>query len=321
MSANGMDIAQDVLAAETRIRPHLNETSLVHSSYYSELGGANVYLKLENLQPTGSFKVRGALNKVLSLSDAERAGGIVTASSGNHGAAVALALSKTGAKGIVFVPEHASSAKVANIKRLGAEVRFFGDDSAVTESHARQYAADNGATFISPYNDREVAAGQGTLAVELFRQLDCIDAIFIALGGGGLVGGIAAHVRSVAPATRVYAVSPENSKVMIESVKTNRILDLPSQPTLSDGTAGGVEPGSITFELCRDLVDEYVTVTEEEIAEALKEFMAVEHMLIEGAAAVTVAAYLKHKQDLDGKNVVVVICGANIALDVLKSVL
>ena len=232
-------------------------------------------------------------------------------------------LAKTGAKGIVFVPEHASSTKVANIKRLGAEVRFFGDDSAVTESHARQYAADNGATFISPYNDREVAAGQGTLAVELFRQLDNIDAIFVALGGGGLVGGVAAHVRSVAPATRVYAVSPENYKVMIESVKANRILDLPSQPTLSDGTAGGVEPGSITFELCRDLVDEYATVTEEEIAEALKEFMAVEHLLIEGAAAaaVAVAAYLKHKQDLAGKNVVVVICGANIALDVLKSVL
>ncbi len=316
-----MDITQDILSAEVRIRPHLIETRLVHSRYYSELGGANVYFKLDNLQPTGSFKVRGALNKVLSLSDAERARGIVTASSGNHGAAVALALSKTEANGIVFVPEHASPAKVANIKRLGTEVRFFGDDGAVTESHARRYAAHNGATFISPYNDREVAAGQGTLAVELFRQLEPIDAIFVARGGGGLVGGIAAHVRSVSPATRVYAVSPENSKVMIESVKANRILDLPSEPTLSDGTAGGVEDGSITFDLVRDLVDEYATVTEAEIADALKEFMEVEHMLIEGAAAVAVAAYLKSMRGLEGKNVVVVSCGANIALDVLKSVL
>lgn len=316
-----MDISQDVLSAEVRIRPHLNETSLVYSPYYSELGDANVYLKLENLQPTGSFKVRGALNKVLSLSDPERARGIVTASSGNHGAAVALALSKTAAKGIVFVPEQASSAKVANIKRLGAEVRFFGDDSAVTESHARRYAADHDATFISPYNDREVAAGQGTLSLELFRQLESIDAIFVALGGGGLVSGIASHVRSVAPTTQVFAVSPQNSMVMIESVKANRILDLPSQPTLSDGTAGGVEPGSITFELVRDLVDEYATVSEQEIAEALKEFMEVEHMLIEGAAAAAVAAYLKTRDRLVGKNVVLVICGANISLDVLKSIL
>ena len=316
-----MDIAPDVLRAEARIRSHLKETALVHSAYYSELGGANVYLKLENLQPTGSFKVRGALNKVLSLTEEERDAGIVTASSGNHGAAVALALSKSGAKGVVFVPEHASSAKVANIKRLGAEVRFFGDDSAVTESHAREYATDHGATFISPYNDRDVAAGQGTLAVELCRQLQPVDAVFVALGGGGLAGGVAAHVRSVSHQTKVYAVSPENSRVMIESVKANRILDLPSQPTLSDGTAGGVEAGSITFELVRDHVDEYVTVSETEIAEALKSFMEVEHQLIEGAAAAAVAAYLQCKSSLAGKNVVIVVCGANIALDVLKSIL
>ena len=319
-----MDISQDILAAETRIRPHLTESSLIHSAHFSELGAANVYLKLENLQPTGSFKIRSALNKILSLSKDERERGIVTASSGNHGAAVALALAKTGANGVVFVPEHASPAKVANvanIKRLGVQVRFYGDDSAVTESHARQHAADTGATFISPYNDKEVAAGQGTLAVELCRQLESIDAIFVALGGGSLVSGIAAHLRSESPATRVFAVSPENSQVMIESVKANRILDLPSKPTLSDGTAGGVEAGSITFELVRDLVDEYVTVSESEIAAALKSFMEVEHLLIEGAAAAAVAGYLQCKNALAGKNVVVIICGANITMDVLKSVL
>lgn len=316
-----MSIAADVLVAQDRIRPYLKETPLVRSAYYSELGGANLFFKLENLQPTGSFKVRGAFNKVLSLSGQQRARGIVTASSGNHGAAVALALSTTATPGVVFVPEHASSAKVANIKRLGAEVRFFGDDSAVTESHARQYAKDCDATFISPYNDREVAAGQGTLAVELLGQLNPLDAVFVALGGGGLVGGMAAHVRSASPSTQVYAVSPENSRVMIESIKANRILDLPSGPTLSDGTAGGVEAGSITFELVRDHVDRYVTVSEQEIADALRMFMEVEHQLIEGAAAAALAAYLQCKSELKGRNVVVVICGANISLDVLKSVL
>ena len=194
-----MDISTDVLDAQIRIRPYLNDTALICSEYYSELGQANVYLKLENLQPTGSFKVRGAFNKLLTLTDEQRGKGIVTASSGNHGAAVAMALSKTESTGVVFVPEHASCAKVANIERLGAQVKFFGDDAAVTETYAREYAAERGAVFISPYNDRDVAAGQGTLAVELFRQLRCVDAVFVALGGGGLLAGVAAHVSSVSP--------------------------------------------------------------------------------------------------------------------------
>jgi len=316
-----MDISTDVLDAQIRIRPYLNDTALIYSEYYSELGQANVYLKLENLQPTGSFKVRGAFNKVLSLTDEQRGKGIVTASSGNHGAAVAMALSKTESTGVVFVPKQASCAKVANIERLGAQVKFFGDDAAVTETYARQYAAERGAVFISPYNDRDVAAGQGTLAVELFRQLRCVDAVFVALGGGGLLGGVAAHVSSISPATRVYGASPENSQVMIESIKADRILELPSKPTLSDGTAGGVEAGSITFDLVRDNVDDYVTVSESEIAGSLRTFIEVEHQLIEGAAAVAVAAYLKRKDELVGKNVALVICGANIALETLKSVL
>lgn len=316
-----MSVVEQVREAEQRIRPHVRETVLERSSYFSTLGDADVYFKLENLQHTGSFKARGALNKVLSLTDAELARGIVTASSGNHGAAVAFALAKTGAQGKVFVPRQASTAKVANIERLGGEVIFEGDDSGETEVIARQYANDFGFTFISPYNDPQVIGGQGTIAVELLRQLSPLDAVFVAIGGGGLISGIAVHLAAMSPGTTIYGVSPANSQVMIQSIAANRILDIPSEPTISDGTAGGVEPGTITFDLIREHVDELVTVTEDEIKLAMREYMGSEHHLIEGAAGTAIAGYLKQRETLRGCNVVVIVSGANIALDVLKTVL
>lgn len=316
-----MDIPQEVRAAEKRIRPHIRATILDYSPYYSKLAGANVYFKLENLQHTGSFKVRGAMNKVLSLTQTERNRGVVTASTGNHGAATAFSLGQFDATGIVFVPQDASSGKVQAIERLGAEVRYFGDDGAVTEAHARQYARDNGLTYISPYNDPQVIGGQGTIAVELTKQLDQIDMVFVALGGGGMICGIAGYLKSIQPQVNIVGCSPANSQVMIESVKAGRILDLPSLPTLSDGTAGGLEPNSITFELCRDLVDEYETVSETEIKQSLRQYLQVHHILIEGAAAVALAACLKQGDRLAGKNVVVILCGANISLETLKEIL
>jgi threonine dehydratase len=316
-----MNITKEVIAAEKRIRPHIRKTILDYSPYYSKLAGANVYFKLENLQHTGSFKVRGAMSKVLSLTQAERDRGVVTASTGNHGAATAFSLGKFGATGTVFVPQDASSAKVQAIERLGAEVRYYGDDGAVTEAHARQYARDNRLTYISPYNDPQVIGGQGTIAVELAKQLDQIDTVFVALGGGGLISGIAGYLKSIHPNVRIIGCSPVNSQVMIESVKAGKILDLPSLPTLSDGTAGGVEPDSITFDLCRDLVDDYETVTETEIKESLRQYLQIHHILIEGSAAVAVAACVKHSGRLAGKNVVVILCGANISLETLKGIL
>lgn len=316
-----MDIKKEVIAAEDRIRPHVRETILEYSAYYSELTGANVYFKLENLQYTGSFKVRGAMNKVLSLTPAERKRGIVTASTGNHGAATAFSLGKFDATGMVFVPQDASPDKIRAIERLGAEVRVYGSDGAITEAHARQYADDQGMTYISPYNDPKVIGGQGTIAVELARQLDSIDRLYVALGGGGLISGIAAYIKSIHPNVKIVGCSPANSQVMIESVKAGRILDLPSLPTLSDGTAGGLEPGAITFGLCRDLVDDFETVTEMQIREGLRQYLQIHHMMIEGAAAAAVAGCLKQKDRLAGKNVVVVLCGANISLETLKEIL
>ncbi len=316
-----MNIPKEIIAAEKRIRPYIRETILDYSPYYSGLTKADIYLKLENLQHTGSFKVRGAMNKVLALMRDERERGVVTASTGNHGAATAYSLGKLNATGIVFVPESASLDKVQAIQRLGAQVRYFGDDTAATEAHARQYAREKGLTYIPPYNDLQVIGGQGTIGVELANQLDRIDAVFAALGGGGLISGIAGWLKSIQPNVTVIGCSPENSQVMIQSIRAGKILDLPSRPTLSDGTAGGVEPGSITFELCRDLVDEYETVTEAQIKDSLRQYLQVHHMLIEGAAAVALAAFLKQADRLAGKNVVVVLCGANISLAMLKAVL
>ncbi len=261
------------------------------------------------------------MNKLLSLTPEELSRGVVTASTGNHGMAVAWGVKELNAPGRVFVIEHASPSKVQAIERLGADVRYYGKDCAETEAYARQYAARNNMTYVPPYNDPKVIGGQGTIGVELARQLDQIDAVFVSLGGGGLISGVASYLKSVHPDVQIIGCSSENSQVMIQSVKAGRILDLPSLPTLSDGTAGGVEADSITFSLCCELVNDYVTVTEDEIKENLRLFMETHHMLIEGAAAVAVASYLKTRDRFAGNNVVIVICGANISPETLKEVL
>lgn len=308
-----MNVAEEVRAAEARIRRYVVETPLLEEG--------EIAFKLENLQHTGSFKVRGAMNKLLSLSPEQLALGVVAASTGNHGAAVAYAMQRLGGSAIVYVPAQTSSGKLAAIERLGAEIRKAGDDCVEAEAAARGYAAESGAIYVSPYNDPQVVAGQGTIGLELERQIDDIDALFVSLGGGGLVSGIAGYLKTVKPGIEVIGCSPENSKVMIESVKAGRVLDLPSLPTISDGTAGGVEAGSITFDLCRDLVDDYMTATEEEIKESLRSFVQSHRMTIEGAAAVAIASYMKMRDDFRGKKVIIILCGGNIDPDTLRCVL
>jgi threonine dehydratase len=312
--------ANAVLAAN-RIAAHIRETPLDYSPALSELSGAKVYLKLENMQHTGSFKLRGAFNKLLTLTPEERAAGGVAASSGNHGAAIAYAMSKLGVSGVIFVPEQTSPTKVDAIKRAGGEVRFFGNDGLDTEMHAREYAEQNDMVYLSPYNDLDVIAGQGTCGVEIARQLSAIDAVFIAVGGGGLISGVGSFLKSVNPAISVIACQPLASAVMTESVKAGEILDLPSEPTLSDGTAGGIEAGSITFDICRGLVDDYQVVTEEQIAEAMCLFIDSHHMLPEGAAGVAIAGFLASAEKYQGKNVVIIVCGGNISRETLKKVI
>lgn len=311
----------DIVLAANRIGPSIRETPLDFSPYFSEKTGARVYLKLENLQHTGSFKLRGAFNKLLSLTPEQRRAGCVTASSGNHGAAIAHAMKKLGVKGVIFVPEQTSPTKVAAIKLAGGDVRFFGTDGLDTETHAREYADANDMAYLSPYNDIEVIAGQGSVGVEVARQLSQVDAVFIAVGGGGLISGIGAFLKSVNPSVEIVSCQPAASAVMTESVKAGKILDMPSSATLSDGTAGGIEHGSLTFELCRDVVGRYVVVDEGEIASAMREFIDSHHMLIEGAAGVAIAGFLQTAADYRDKNVVIVICGGNISRETLKRVI
>lgn len=316
-----IDIVREVDEAENRIRALIRETPIERSPLFSVMTGADVVFKCDNLQHTGSFKVRGALNKVLSLALKERANGVITASTGNHGAAVAYALARVDAKGIVCVPHGASATKVAAIERLGADIRYHGSDGADTEVFARRYAEENDLAYVSPYNDPKVIGGQGTLAVELARQTDPLDALFVALGGGGLISGVAGYLKSAWPQVRLVGCSPANSQVMIQSVNAGKLLDLPSEPTLSDGTAGGVEADSVTFPLVRELVGEFVTVSEAEIAEAITLFMDAHHMMIEGAAGVAIAAMIKSADKWRGRRIGVVLCGANIALETLREVL
>lgn len=311
-----------VLQAHQRLRPYVRETPLEHALAFSQITGAEVWLKLENLQLTGSFKVRGALNKLLSLSPPQLQKGVVAASSGNHGAGVAYGLAMLGTKGIIFVPEGASPTKLEAIRRYGAEVRVFGSSGEDTEDYARAYAAQHGLTYISPYNDPDVIAGQGTIGVEIAQQLsNPPDAVFVTVGGGGLVSGVAVYLKSLHPKVKIIGCQPANDAAMWASVQAGRIVRLEAQPTLSDGSAGGLEANTITFELCRTLVDDWVTVSEEEIRAAMRLFIETQHQLLEGAAGVALAALLKKAARYRGQRVVVVICGANIGLSALQTVL
>jgi len=317
-----VNIRESVLAAERRIRAHVRETPVEDSPALGAATGCRVYLKLENLQRTGSFKLRGATNKLHSLDARDRSRGVVAASTGNHGMAVACAARSLSCPALIFVPDNAVNSKVKAIRGFGAEIVRHGDDSVAAEIAARSHALEHGTAFLSPYNDPEVIAGQGTIACELERQIDGrIDAVFASLGGGGLISGVGGYLKSVNPEVRVAACSPENSRVMHESLRAGKILELASAPTLSDGTAGGVEPGAITFDLCREIVDDSIVVDEDEIRQALRLIIEQHHTLIEGAAAVAVAGLLAEKDRYRGQNVVIVLCGANIDAGTLKSVL
>ncbi len=316
-----INFKNEIQHAENRIRSYIRETPLDFSLPLSKMTHTHVYLKCENLQYTGSFKIRGAFNKLLSLTPAQRQQGVVTASTGNHGAAVACGLSKLKIPGIIFVPENASIAKVDNIRNFDTALEFYATDSMQTEIYAREYAKKHNMLYISPYNDLEVIAGQGTIGLEITRQLNKVDVILVPIGGGGLIAGIAGYIKSISPNTKVIGCLPENSPVMAESTKAGKIIEMQTNETLSDATAGGIEPGAITFDICKNFVDDYILVSEQEIKNAIITLIKTQHLLVEGAAGVSLAALMKNMKDFRDKNVVVVLSGANISLDTLKSVL
>jgi threonine dehydratase len=309
---NLMVTAQNIIEAEARIRPHVRETPVDRSLHLSELGGCDAFLKLEHLQHTGSFKLRGAFNKVLSLSPDQLKRGVVAASTGNHGLAVCYAARSAGTKATIYLPRSVAEDKLAMMKHLGGEADLSSGECLEAEIKARRAAAETGKVFISPYNDAEVVAGQGTIGLELARQVEGLDAVYMAVGGGGLIAGIAAYLKSASPQTRIVGCWPENSRVLYESLLAGRIIEFPEQPTISESTAGGVEQGSITFPMCRQLIDDHVLVSEQEIGAAMRLIFEKERWVVEGASGVTVAAYLKEGRKHAGERAVIVLCGRNI---------
>ncbi|MFQ5739621.1 MAG: threonine/serine dehydratase [Acidobacteriota bacterium] len=314
-------IYREVLTAEQRIRPHVRTTFVSHSAYLSDLSGGAVYLKLENLQITGSFKLRGALNKILSLSAKEADRGIVTASTGNHGLAMAHALKVAGRRGRIYLPRTAAEGKIRLLRRCGAQLEFEGEEPEETEKFARKVAAERGQVYVSPYNDPQVIGGQGTIGIEVLQQLGSVDAIFVAVGGGGLISGIGAYLKRLQGEVSLIGCLAENSPAMYESVRAGRIVETLCKPTLSDGTAGGIEKGSMTFALCRELVDDYVLVSEEEIEQGMRLMIEEHHQVVEGAAGVAVAAFLKRKRDFRNSTVLLLVCGGNVDVKTLRKVL
>ena len=313
------DLKESCQTAYNNIKKHIVKTPLFYSENLSSISDSNVFLKLENFQHTGSFKLRGAMNKILNLPD--KSISVVAASSGNHGAAVAYSLRNLKMKGLVYVPENAVPSKVELIKKYGVEVRYSGNDCLIAESSAISYAEENNLSFVSPYNDIDVISGQGTIGVEMINQMKDLDVVFITVGGGGLISGVGGYLKSINSNIKIIGCSPENSPVMKISLNKGKIIEFESLPTLSEGSAGGIERDSITYNFCEEFIDDFYLVSEEEIVENIKFFIANEKLLIEGAAAVSVAGFLKNKKLFKGMNGGIVICGGNIGNDTLKSIL
>lgn len=307
-----------ILAAHARIRSSIVGTPLEPAPYLIDGVSTTLLLKREDLQHTGSFKLRGATNKILSLTPAQAAAGVIAASNGNHGLGIAHAARQAGIAAEVFVSSHVSPAKARRIESLGARLCRSGSNPLEAELAASAAAAKSGKVFISPYNDLEVMAGQGTIAIELQRQAPHIDAVFVAVGGGGLIGGIGAYFKQASPRTEIVGCWPENSPVLYESIRAGRVLDVPEKPTLSESTAGGLESGSITLGVCQDVIDRSVLVSEDEILTVMRRVRETKGWLMEGAAAVAVAAFLKEPQFYEGKTVVVLICGGNVSPEVMR---
>ena len=303
----------DIVRAQHRLRPHLQPTALEPAP---DLGG-NVWLKLENSNRTHSFKVRGALNAILSLSDDERKQGIVAASSGNHAAALAYAAQLTGASAQILMPRTTPQKKVKNVGRYGAEAVLFGDNYDEAEAEALRRAAERG-TWVSPYNDARVIAGAGTIGLEILEQLPQVERVVVPVSGGGLIAGIAAAVKQLDPAIEVVGVNAKSAPAMYNvfyEATHPQVWD-----TLADALSGDIEAGSITLPISQRYVDKIVLVSEAEIVAAMRLMLAA-GWVVEGGGAVAVAALLHGIVPADGRATALVVSGGNVDLAVLRRVL
>lgn len=311
----------DVYLAKRKIKKSIYRTPIVKSPGLREIVTAECYLKLENLQNTGSFKIRGATNKILSLSDDERKRGVIAVSSGNHGRAVASVAQKYNIPAVICISETVPRNKVQAIRELGAEIVIAGKSYDEASEGAEKLQVERGLTMIHPFDDPYVIAGQGTIGLELIEDLPEIDSVIVPLSGGGLLGGIALTLKSINPKIRTIGVSMDRGPAMFESLKAGRIMEVIEEPTLADALVGGIGKNNAhTFAIIQQFVDETVLVSEGEIAAGMTFALERHQLVVEGGGAVGIAAVLAGKVKEIGENTAIVISGANVDLPVLIEV-
>lgn len=307
--------------AQYVLKSAVRETDIIHSHVLSSFHGCDLYLKPENLQRTGSFKVRGAYYKISQLTDEEKAKGVIACSAGNHAQGVAIASTKFGIKAKICMPEGAPISKVEATKGYGAEVILVPGVYDDAHNEAERLKEENGYTFIHPFNDDDVIAGQGTVGLEILNQLPDVDIVVVPIGGGGLISGVAYAIKSLDPKIKVYGVQAEGAASMVNSFHDGKIECLPSVSTIADGIAVK-EPGNLTFELCSKYVDDIISVSDDEISTAILTLIEKQKMIAEGAGAASLAAVLFNKiPNLKGKKVCCVISGGNIDVTILSKVI
>jgi len=310
----------DVRAAQARLKGLIAATPCPYSETLSQLTGSRVFVKLENLQMTGSFKERGAANVLLMLGDAERRRGVVAASAGNHGLAVAFHAARLGIGAVIVMPEWAPLTKVVAARRHGAEVLLHGDNYDAAHARAREIEAERGLVFIHPFDDPRVIAGQGTVGLELCEQVPELEAIVVPVGGGGLAGGVGVALKGLRPEARLIGVQTEEVPGMRAALDAGELVTVPGAPTIADGIAVR-RVGEHTLALARRYLDGVVTVSEEEIANAILLLLEIEKTVVEGAGAVALAALVNKRVSLEGRSVVLLLGGGNIDVNLIARII
>ncbi len=309
---------EKVKDAANILKSIIRETDMIYAQNIME--NSNIYLKTENLQVTGSFKVRGASYKIANLPETEKSKGVIACSAGNHAQGVALASQKSNIKATIFIPATAPISKVEATKKLGAEIRLI--DGVYDDAYkaAVEYQKETNGTFVHPFDDVDVIAGQGTIGLEILEQLPDVEAVIVPIGGGGLIAGLAYTIKKLKPSCKIYGVQSQGAGSMYQSFINKKVLELPTVNTFADGTAVK-KPGELTFELCQKYVDDIITVTDDEIASAILTLMEKQKIVAEGAGALSVAAAMYKKLPIEGMKTVCVVSGGNIDVNIISRVI
>jgi len=316
-----MDVTfRDIQEARSHLKDVVYKTGLVHNTTFSEMTGNFIYLKTENLQKTGSFKLRGAFNKIANLPKEQKQYGVIAASAGNHAQGVAMAATAYGIKSTIVMPKHAPLSKIAATKSYGAEVVLYGEVYDEAYEKARQIQKQSGAVFVHPFDDREIIAGQGTIGIEILEDVPDADIIVVPIGGGGLISGIVIAAKHIKPDIKIIGVQTKNLPSMARSLSQNHITTVEGPATIADGIAVKT-PGELTFKIVKKFVDDIVTVDEDEIANAILLLLERAKVVSEGAGAASVAAILNRLDIVRNKKIVALISGGNIDVNMLSRII